>query len=136
MKYLLDTNVCIHLLRGSSIILREKILKVDDEDICFPSIVRFELYYGAYKSAGQQKVLSALNSFLSRFKSAQVDDDIAEQCGRIRFELDMKGTPIGPYDLIIAGTALSRKLILVTHNTREFSRINHLNLEDWELAGT
>ena len=132
MKCLLDTNVCIHLLRGSSVILREKILEIDDEDICIPSIVRFELFYGAYKSTGQQKALSALNSFLSRFNGAQLDDTIAEQCGRIRFELDRQGTPIGPYDLIIAGTALSRKLILVTHNTREFSRIKHLNLEDWE----
>ena len=134
MKYLIDTNVCIHLLRGSSTILREKILEIDDEDICIPSIVRFELYYGAHKSARQQKALSALNSFLSRFQSAQVDDDVAEQCGRIRFELDTKGTPIGPYDLIIAGTALTRKLILVTHNTKEFSRIKHLSLEDWERA--
>ncbi len=136
MKYLLDTNVCIHLLRGSSSILCKKILEVNDEDICIPSIVRFELYFGAYKSAGQQKSLLALNSFLSYFQSAQVDDTIAEQCGRIRFELDRKGTPVGPYDLIIAGIALSRRLILVTHNTKEFSRIKHLNLEDWEQADT
>jgi tRNA(fMet)-specific endonuclease VapC len=73
-----------------------------------------------------------LNGFLKTFDSIDLDSHIAETAGKIRAELDQKGTPIGPFDLLIGASALARKWVLITHNTREFSRINGLMLEDWE----
>ena len=132
MKYLLDTNICIRILKGNSESIHDHIGKLKNKDICIPAIVRYELLYGAYKSNQPEKTAGILDSFLSHFPSAMFDDNTARVCGEIRALLDKKGTPIGPDDLIIAATALSRNLILVTHNTKEFSRIKGLKLEDWE----
>jgi tRNA(fMet)-specific endonuclease VapC len=132
MKYLLDTNACIRILKGNSERLHTRIKSVKTKDICIPSIVRYELLYGAYKSNQPEKTKSDLLNFLCHFPSISFDDKAAEICGKIRADLDRKGTPIGPYDLMIAAISLSSDLILVTHNTREFQRIDSLELEDWE----
>ncbi|OGU42581.1 MAG: hypothetical protein A2X61_17130 [Ignavibacteria bacterium GWB2_35_12] len=132
MKYVFDTNICIRILKGDNPKILYKISQIDFNFIAIPSIVRYELYYGAYKSRNQKNTLKNLNEFLSCFSDIPFDFESAEICGRIRSELEKKGTPIGPYDLMISSVTLSHDLILITNNTREFSRINDLKIEDWE----
>ncbi len=133
MKYVLDTNVCIRLLKGTSPQMKQHIVAtVRDGDVCVPSIVRCELYYGAYKSNRKEQTLNTLNDFFSQFETALFDDSCAKLCGEIRANLEKQGLPIGPYDLLIAATAIRHGLILVTHNTNEFSRVKQLVIEDWE----
>ncbi len=132
MKYILDTNVCIQILKGSSPKVKEKISAALSADIAIPSIVRFELLYGAHKSSNPQKKLPLIREFIGSFSSIHVDDQIADKCGEIRATLEKAGTPIGPYDLLIAATAVAKDTILVTHNTKEFSRVSGIRLEDWE----
>ncbi len=133
MIYLLDTNTCIQYLTGrnSHVAKRLKIQKRSDIVLC--DIVKLELYYGAYKSQRQQRNLEVLEEFFQEFVSLPFDGNIAKICGQIRAQLSALGTPIGPLDLQIAAIALSHHLILVTHNTKEFSRVNNLKLEDWEV---
>ncbi len=132
MKYLLDTNVCIRYLNGQSIAIRDKIRSLNPDDIVLCSVVKSELYFGAFKSNRPEKTLSKLEPFLAFFKSLPFDDLAARVYGKIRSELEKDGTPIGPYDLQIASIALANNLILVTHNVREFSRVSGLMIEDWE----
>jgi tRNA(fMet)-specific endonuclease VapC len=94
--------------------------------------VKSELYYGAYKSTRRDRNLANLNRFFSQFISLPFDDNAASIAGQVRAQLDVAGTPIGSNDLLIAAIALSNDLTLVTHNTREFARINGLKYEDWE----
>lgn len=132
MKYLLDTNVCIKILKGNSDNISERISAINNNDIVICSIVRFELFYGAHKSNKKEGTLATLRDFLNCFEDAGFDDTISDLCGRLRAELEMAGTPIGPYDLQIGAIALANNFTLVTHNTKEFSRIVNLKLEDWE----
>ncbi|MCY7367064.1 MAG: PIN domain-containing protein [Chamaesiphon sp.] len=97
------------------------------------SVVKSELYYGSMKSASPEKNLAIQQTFLTHIISIPFDDSAATIFGSIRAQLEKKGTPIGAYDLQIAAIALANDLTLVTHNTREFSRIDNLRLEDWEL---
>ncbi len=97
-------------------------------------IVQMELYYGAYRSSRQENNLTLLRDFFNEFISLPFDGRAAQICGQLRAQLAALGTPIGPYDLQIAAIALANNLILVTHNTREFSRVDGLQIEDWELA--
>jgi len=132
MKYLLDTNVCIRLLKGASASILRRIEHISSDDVIIPSIVRFELYYGAYKSSRPEETLIKLKEFLDAFEYADMNNDIGEIAGKLRADLERKGHPIGPYDLLIGATALSLNCILITHNTKEFSRIENLMIEDWE----
>jgi tRNA(fMet)-specific endonuclease VapC len=132
MTYLLDTNTCIKYLNGRSENIRLKLDSVRQEDIVVCSIVKAELFYGAMKSKNPEKNLANQNRFLERFISLPFDDDASKAYGEIRAKLERKGTPIGPNDLLIAATALSSNLTLVTNNTREFGRVDGLKLEDWE----
>ena len=95
-------------------------------------IVKAELIYGAYRSARREANLALLARFFSQFVSLPFDDASAEIYGRIRAELVRAGTPIGPNDLMIAAIALAHDAILVTHNVREFGRVEGLRFEDWE----
>ena len=133
MKYLLDTNVCINILKGKSEKIKKKISTLSNGNIVIPSIVRFELYYGAFKSFKKNKTMTILNEFLDIFQDIVFDSDCAKLCGELRANLESKGTPIGPYDLIIASITLFHNFMLVTHNTKEFSRIEKLQIEDWEI---
>ena len=132
MKYIFDTNVCIKILNGNNESILNKIDDINNYDIIIPSIVRFELFYGAFKSKKSTKTLKILNEFLNSFETIGFNDNIAEIAGKIRADLEKKGTPIGPYDLIIGATTIYKNLILVTHNTKEFSRIDKIKIEDWE----
>jgi tRNA(fMet)-specific endonuclease VapC len=96
------------------------------------SIVKAEMRYGAARSAHPDRNLALMERFFAGYESLPFDDAAATSYGRIRQVLAAAGTPIGPNDLLIAAIAISRTLVLVSHNTREFSRVPDLRLEDWE----
>lgn len=133
MKYLLDTNVCIRIINKKSPIVRQKLLSIPAKDIIICSIVRAELFYGSSKSETPQLTRQKQDLFLQPYASLYFDDDVANIYGTLRSNLEKLGKPIGPMDMQIAAIALAHHLILVTHNTREFSRIDGLHLEDWEV---
>ena len=132
MIFLTDTNACITLLRqrDSRLIARWQSVKATDIVLC--SVVVYELRYGAERSSDPARGHAKLDLFLSPFTSLPFDDRCARKCAEIRAELERTGRVIGPHDLQIAAIALQHGLTLVTHNTREFSRISGLKLEDWE----
>jgi tRNA(fMet)-specific endonuclease VapC len=132
MRYLLDTNTCIRYLNGRSASVLEHLDQTPETDVCVCSVVKFELRFGALRSQNIAKTLTQQENFLNRYISLPFDDEAQLHAARIRADLARTGTPIGPYDLLIASIALANNLILVTHNTREFVRIADLQLEDWE----
>lgn len=97
------------------------------------SVVKAELFYGARRSSNPDRSIAQQQDFLNRFISLPFDDQSAIIYGQIRAGRAASGTPIGPNDLLIASIALANNLILVTHNTREFSRVEGLRLEDCEI---
>lgn len=134
MRYLLDTNVCVRYLNGRSAAIRQRLRTMVLADITVCSVVKAELFYGAYRSNDLQVTLARQQEFLNLFVSLPFDDEAALVYGEIRAQLAALGTPIGPNDFQIAAIALANNLTLVTHNTREFSRVSGLQLEDWEIV--
>ncbi len=133
MKYLLDTNTCIRYINGRSQTIADKLDSLSDGDTVVCAVVRAELLFGAFRSQNPAKTIAGQKQFLNLFISLPFDDAAAEYYGQIRADLANKGTPIGGNDLMIAAIALANGLVLVTHNTREFSRIAGLQIEDWEV---
>ncbi len=128
---LLDTNVCIGILKGrTDLIRRLRSLAPDEIRVC--AVVRAELYYGARKSERVEHNLAGLRRFLAPLESLPFDDRSAEEYGLIRADLERAGTPIGPNDLMIAAIARAHDGVLVTRNTREFARIVGLRMETWD----
>ncbi|NJP12350.1 MAG: type II toxin-antitoxin system VapC family toxin [Leptolyngbyaceae cyanobacterium RU_5_1] len=134
MRYLLDTNTCIIYLKGRNLNLKQRLEAVPISEIAVCSIVKSELCFGAMKSANPERNFALQQAFLEQFVSLPFDDLAATTFGVIRAQLETRGTPIGAYDLQIAAIALANNLILVTHNTREFERVDGLQVEDWEVA--
>jgi tRNA(fMet)-specific endonuclease VapC len=133
MRYLLDTNVCVVYLNGRSESVRDRLLSTPSDDIAVCSVVKAELFYGAFRSNNPTRTLERHQAFLARFVSLPFEDETALLAGQIRASLAGTGTPIGSYDLQIAAIALANNLTLVTHNMREFERIEGLQIEDWEV---
>jgi tRNA(fMet)-specific endonuclease VapC len=133
MKYLLDSNVCIQYLNQRSEKIIQRLQDLSDIDIVVCSIVKAELFYGAMRTNNPAKTLQKQQKFLDRFISLKFDDECAVIYGEIRSKLAAKGTAIGNNDLHIAAIAMANNLTLITHNTREFSRVDNLKLEDWEI---
>lgn len=106
MSYLLDTNVCIKYLNGTSDRIRNKIESLTSDDIVVCPVVKVELHYGAMKSKNPDKNIEIQQKFVNRFVSLPFDDDSAKIYGEIRAQLEKSGTPIGPNDLLIAAIAL------------------------------
>src|SRR4051812_24770199 len=131
MKFLLDTNTCIAYLTQRSSSVEARFKQAIPADIVLCSIVKSQLLFGAHKSAKSAENLARLDVFFRPFASLPFDDQAAALAGRVRSDLEKAGTPIGPNDLLIGALALSRNLIVVTRNTREFGRISGLRLEDW-----
>ena len=131
MKYMLDTNICIYIIKHKPELAIKRFLEHDPDDICISSITYAELMYGVEKSQAVEKNRLAMSLFLSPITVVDFDGYAAEEYGRIRAELEKMGTPIGPMDMLIAGHAKSEGLILVTNNTREFNRVDNLVIEDW-----
>ncbi len=130
--YLLDTNVCIAVLNGTSSQLVARLRAHHPTEIRLSSVVKAELHFGARRSQRVAENLMAIQAFCSPFASVSFDDRCAEHYGAIRSELESTGQPIGPNDLLIAATARAHDLTLVTHNQREFSRVAGLGVEDWQ----
>jgi tRNA(fMet)-specific endonuclease VapC len=129
--YLLDTNVIITLLAKRSERLVNRILGMQPGSLGVCSIVTHELYFGAYKSQRVEFNLETIRRLLADISVVEFDQEDARAAGEIRAALAHAGTPIGPYDVLIAGQALAKDLPLVTNNTAEFSRIKGLRIEDW-----
>ena len=130
---MLDTNICIYAIKHKPPEVIKNFLKHNPEDICVSSITYGELMHGVEKSQAVERNRAAITLFLSSISILPFDNYAAEQYGKVRAELERKGTPIGPMDMLIAGHARSERLILVTNNTREFFRVEDLDLEveDW-----
>ena len=131
MKYLLDTNICIYLLKDTYPVIKEKLFALPPSSVYLSSVTVYELEYGAAKSQWSEKTRLQLAMFFAPFTILPFDAEDAIAAGKIRGELEKKGTPIGPYDLQIAAQGVSRNLTVVTHNTDEFSRVENLQIEDW-----
>jgi len=134
--YLLDTNVCIRILNDASASIAARLARHQPWEIFLCSVVKAELYYGARHSQRIEENLALLSTFFAPFMTLPFDDRAADEYGKIRSELARKGTPIGPNDLMIAAIARCRNLILVTHNYREFNRVDQLSIEDWSEEST
>jgi len=135
MNYLLDTNICIYIIKKSPEKVIKKLESIPNDkgknEIYLSSVTVSELYYGVEKSSQLEKNLEALKGFLTPFQIINFDHESAEVFGRVRSDLERKGTVIGPYDLQIASIAIAHDLVLVTNNIKEFKRVDGLNLENW-----
>ncbi|KKC32408.1 type II toxin-antitoxin system VapC family toxin [Devosia psychrophila] len=131
IDYLLDTNAVITLLNDRSPALVERVTKSTPGSIGVPTIVAHELYLGAYRSQRVEFNLESLRLLFADFPTLDFSRDDAHSAGQIRSGLLRLGTPIGPYDVLIAGQAKARNLTLVTNNTSEFARVEGLSIEDW-----
>ena len=134
MRFLFDTNAVISLLGQKSEILTNRVLSCSEGEIGIPSIVSHELYFGAYKSQNVSFNLETIRLFLRDFVIVPFDEEDSRQAGEVRAALRKSGKPIGPYDVLIAGQARARDLILVSNNVREFERVSDLQLEDWTVS--
>lgn len=131
MKYMLDTNICIYLIRKKPVQVLKRLQKNDISDICISSITLAEMEYGIAKSSSTLQNRMALVEFLAPVEILPFDENAALKYGQLRADLEKQGKPVGAYDMLIAAHALSEKLTLVSNNTREFSRIHGLTLENW-----
>lgn len=131
MKYLLDTNVCVDYLTRRYTGVVDRIVSSSPDDLCVSSIVVAELRYGADKSQRRSENHRRIDVLVDEIACVDFDLDAAAVFGRLRSELEGRGAPIGPYDLLIAAHALCLGLTLVTDNVREFQRIDRLALENW-----
>ncbi|MEL6353009.1 MAG: type II toxin-antitoxin system VapC family toxin [Cyanobacteria bacterium J06627_28] len=130
--YLLDANVCVRFMNGTSANVARNFNRCHSKSIVVCSIVRAELLYGARHSRQIEKNLLRVKEFLKPLPSLPFDDACAEEYAKIKSELSRKGNLIGPNDLLIAAIALAHDIILITNDTREFSRVRNLRLEDWQ----
>ena len=131
MKLMLDTNICIYLIKQHPPSVLEHFLSQQVGDIGISSITVAELDYGVSKSRHAMKNRLALAQFISPLEVASFDREAAAAYGRLRATLEQKGTPIGAMDLLIAAHALSLGVRLVTNNAREFRRVPGLRVENW-----
>ena len=131
MRYMLDTNICIYAIKHKPEKVFNKLQEVDPEDVCVSSVTYAELVHGVEKSAAVEKNRLALSMLLANIEIKNFDTDAADCYGKIRADLEKKGTPIGPLDMMIAGHAQSLDLTIVTNNVKEFARINNLKIENW-----
>jgi tRNA(fMet)-specific endonuclease VapC len=135
VSYLLDANACIGILTGREPRLAEQLRFRSPSEVNLCSVVKGELLFGARRSGRPAENLRLLAAFFEPFESLPFDDRCAERYGVVRAELERRGEPIGPNDLLIAATALAHDAVLVTHDLDEFGRVVGLRLEDWEGRG-
>jgi tRNA(fMet)-specific endonuclease VapC len=131
MRYILDTDICIYIIKKKPEQVLKKLAKFESTDIAISAVTLSELIYGAEKSQHKEKNLEALTGFLVPIDILAWDENAAKSTGEIRAVLEKSGKVIGPYDLQIAGQALSLNLTLVTNNEKEFSRVKGLKIENW-----
>ncbi len=134
MPYLLDTNHWIRLLKGRSPALARRLDRVSPSEAWLCSVVKEELFYGAYRYDNRAAREATLRKLFQRHPSAAFDDAAAERAALFRSTLEREGLVIGPHDLQIAAIAATRGWTLVTANRGEFSRLPELIIEDWTLG--
>ncbi len=130
LRYLLDTNLCIRVLRDRPPAMRAR-FNDNAEAMCLSDVVLYELLYGAERSAEPAQVRREVEHFAGRLAVLPFDSEAAAHSAEIRADLERRGCVIGPYDLMIAGHARSRGLVVVTGNLGEFQRVRGLRCEDW-----
>ena len=131
MKLMLDTNICIYIIKQQPAAVLKRFLEYQIGDICISSITLAELRFGVAKSTHRDKNANALDEFIVPLEIATFDDAAALAYGDIRATLESAGTPIGSMDMLIAAHAVSLGVTLVTNNTREFVRVAGLTIVDW-----
>ena len=131
MRYMLDTNICIYVIKHKPVTVFQKLQNINPEDVCISSVTYAELVHGVEKSAAVEKNRLALSMLLSNMEILDFDVDAADCYGKIRAALEKKGTPIGPLDMMIAAHAQSLGYTVVTNNVKEFSRVSALQIENW-----
>jgi len=131
VRYLLDTNICIYIIKRRPKEVLRRFREVETGDIGISSVTLSELYFGAAKSAFPKENRLALESFVMPLGIQAYDAPAAAAYGEVRADLERKGTPIGSMDLLIAAHAISLRAVLVTNNTREFRRVRGLSVDNW-----
>jgi tRNA(fMet)-specific endonuclease VapC len=131
IDYLLDTNICIELIRNRSAKILKRLRKCRIGQIGISSITLAELEYGVHKSRDPQRNKMALVQFCAPLEILSFDDKAASIYGQIRTAIEAEGKPIGPLDTLIAAHALALDAVVVTNNQREFARVPNLHIENW-----
>ena len=131
MRYMLDTNICIYAIKHKPPQVFQKLQEHDPAEICISSITYAELIHGVEKSQAIEKNRLALALLLSNIEILDFDSKAADEYGKIRADLEKKGTPIGPLDMMIAGHAKSLNYTVVTNNIGEFKRVVDLKIDNW-----
>lgn len=130
--FLLDTNAVIAVVNNPRGAIAKKLRRHAPQNMFVSSVVMHELFFGAFNSARTEANVELIDSLAFNVLSFDLDD--ARMAGQVRAALKAAGTPIGPYDVLIAGQALNRGLTLVTHNVQEFARVAQLRVVDWLVA--
>ncbi len=131
MKFMLDTNICIYIIKQKPIKVLKHFTQYSPGDILISSITIAELRYGVEKSLHVQQNHDALSGFIVPLEIAAFDEKAAEEYGKVRAQIEKKGQPVGSMDMLIGAHALSLGVALVTNNTKEFRRIKGLKVENW-----
>ena len=131
MKYLIDTNICIYIINKRPVVVIKKLKRFEPGEIGISTITVSELRYGVAESVHRKINEVRLEEFLAPLDILTYDQSAAKVYGDIRFGLEKSGQSIGPLDLLIAAQALSRDLVLITNNEKEFKRIKKLKIENW-----
>lgn len=131
MKYILDTNTCIYIIKRKPLDVIQRFKQIEISQIGISSITLSELLYGVSKSSKPEQNQMALLQFVAPLEILPYDDEAAQYYGDLRAHLEKRGTPIGSLDMLIAAHALSTDCILVTNNEKEFNRIPNLKIENW-----
>ncbi|TGN13791.1 type II toxin-antitoxin system tRNA(fMet)-specific endonuclease VapC [Leptospira ilyithenensis] len=130
-QYLLDTNICIYIINKRPEAVLKKFKKISLDNIFISSITEFELRYGVEKSQKHEQNSRILEDFFGYLNIIPFEGSDSNVAANVRSKLEKKGEVIGPYDLLIASQAISKELILVTNNEKEFKRIKEIRLENW-----
>ncbi|MGB9499592.1 MAG: type II toxin-antitoxin system VapC family toxin [Dissulfuribacterales bacterium] len=131
MKFLIDTNICIYIMNKRPIGIIQKFKQFEIGEIGVSTISVSELQYGVVKSKNRMLNKQRVEEFLAPLEIIPYDEIAANIYGGIRHKLEKRGGPIGPLDLLIAAHALSKNLVLITNNEKEFKRVKNLKVENW-----
>ena len=131
MEYLLDTNICIYIIKKKPSEVFDKFISLTPGDVGISTITLAELQYGVDKSSNPDKNRAALEKFLTPIEIIEYGHEASMEYGKIRSALEKRGIPIGPLDMLIASHAKSLDIILVTNNVKEFRRVEGLKIENW-----
>ena len=131
MIYMLDTNICIYIIKKKPQAVVKRFTSISTGDVCISSVTLSELAYGAQKSHHKEQNTNALSEFLLPLELMSYDTAAGFCYGEIRSYLEKQGKPIGPMDLMIAAHAKSIGATLVTNNAKEFMRVPGLNIDNW-----